>query len=267
MTQSGGAPDRTPDGGVAPSGGEPVVIAVYYPTAEGFDTPPAPADLQDPGPGPSRSARLTSGVVFGVSGGLAAGGLVGGLNPMFGDGPAGALLLVGAVGVVGVTIAFLLRSRGVLARPGSWALTALTLTLLAFGAILLLVRDGSGWLVLVLALLAGLLALRYRRAERSVAAQEAAWLAGWPRLVSDPQYVLGRVNDLTLKHPNNQNFAIAGSVTYRDGAGIEHVVTIPGGVVPRAGGVEPPALYAPVVVWHSPDHSVVLLRFSTALAA
>ncbi|TDE93877.1 hypothetical protein EXU48_10380 [Occultella glacieicola] len=266
MTRSDHGSDLTPDGGVTPAGPEPVVIAVYYPTAEGFDVPPTAADLQDTGPGPSLAARLRAGLALGVSGGLATGGLIGGLNPVFSDGPAGLLLLIGAVGVVGLTIAFLLRSRGVLVRPGSLALTTLAVTLLAFGAILLLLRDNTGWLVVVLGGLAAVVALRYRNAERTVATQRAAWLAGWPRLVQDPRYMIGRVSDLTLKHPNDQHFSISGSVTYPDAGGVEHVVAIPGGVVPRAGGVQPPALYAPVVVWHSPDNSVVLLRFSAALA-
>ncbi|CAM3533714.1 hypothetical protein OCAE111667_14405 [Occultella aeris] len=203
MTQSGGGPDATPDGGVAPSGGEPVVIAVYYPTAEGFDTPPAAADLQDSGPRASVAVRLVW---------------------------LGAVLLI-----LGVILA-------ILEVPGPPVLVAV-------------------------GLVAGLLAFRFRRAERKVAAREKAWLAGWPRLVEDPRYTVGRVSDLTLKEGDKRGFGIEGSVTYRDGAGIEHVVMIPGGYVTRAGGVEPPALYAPVVVWHSPDHSVVLLRFSTALAA
>ncbi|MBZ2196510.1 hypothetical protein [Occultella gossypii] len=203
MTQSGGGPDATPDGGVARSAADPVVIAVYYPTAEGFDTPPAAADLQDPGPRASVAVRLVW---------------------------LGAVLLI-----LSVILA-------ILQLPGPPILVAV-------------------------GLVAGLLAFRFRQAERKVAAQEKAWLAGWPRLVADPEYTIGRLSDVTLKEGNTRSFGIEGSVTYRDGAGIEHVVTIPGGVVPRAGGVEPPALYAPVAVWHSQDHSVVLLRFSTALAA
>jgi xanthosine utilization system XapX-like protein len=201
VTQPGGS-GATPDGGVAPSAVEPVVIAVYYPTAEGFDTPPMASDLQDRGPRASVAVRL---------------------------------VWLGAV-------------------------------LLILGVILALLQVPGPPVLVAVGLVAGLLAFRFRQAERKVAARERAWLAGWPRLVADPRYTVGRVSELTLKEGDKRNFGIEGSVTYRDGADAEHVVTIPGGVVPRAGGVEPPALYAPVVVWHSPDNSVVLLRFSTALA-
>lgn len=141
---------------------------------------------------------------------------------------------------------------------------------LALTAVLAATLGGS-WLLwtptAAAALLAGILCLVSARAAGGARARR--WEAAYRRLAASPHRASGRLTALDIRWDKHDRMVVAGGqVAYTDASGAARQApcsTAPALRLPLPPDAAPPAVDAPVTVWHTPGHDVVLHRLLLSL--
>ncbi|GAB3063572.1 hypothetical protein [Sediminivirga luteola] len=152
----------------------------------------------------------------------------------------------------------------VLAAGAPRLLAGLTVVL-ALAAVLVVFLGGS-WPLWAPAAGAALLTaiLCFVSARATAAARTRRWGAAYRRLAASPHRARGRLTALDIRWDKHDRMVIAGGqVAYTDASGTARYTpfsTAPALRLPLPPEAAPPAVDAPVTVWHTPGHDVVLHR-------